>query len=68
MQKKRAINDTFQCGDAKLKVEKRSGCECCYFHTWCNMETLSLIEEIAGTCFREKRTDDTDIIFKYIES
>jgi len=36
------------------------------FHSWCNLETLSLIEEIAGTCFREQRTDNTDVIFKKI--
>lgn len=62
------INETFQCGLIKLKVQKADEdfpCKGCYFFE--TSKACGKIKDIIGECEEGAREDSTHVIFKKVE-
>lgn len=59
------VDEVFQCGLVKLKVEKQTDhCEGCAFR---DFAFCGEICEFSGSCNGIEREDKTDVIFKKVE-
>lgn len=59
------VDEVFQCGLVKLKVEKQTDyCEGCAFR---DFGFCGDIHEFSGSCNGIEREDKTDVIFKKVE-